>query len=37
VRTTPAALRDPRSPDRVEAAARAVCAQVAPFTRERSG
>jgi len=34
VRPTPAALLDPRSPDRVAAAARAVRAQVAPFTLE---
>ena len=35
VRPTPAALLDPRSPDRVAAAARAVCTQLAPFTRAR--
>jgi uncharacterized protein DUF4388 len=36
VRPTPAALLDPRSPDRVAAAARAVCSQLAPFTRSVS-
>jgi hypothetical protein len=33
VRPTQAALLDPRSPDRVAAAARAVCSQLAPFMR----
>jgi len=33
VRPTAVALQDPRSPDRVAAAARAVCGKLAPFTR----
>ena len=36
VRPTAAALLDARSPDRVAAAARAVCSQLAPFTRSVS-